>query len=74
MNENPKLRTLPVAPNAQVTLVKLAEDSDADSDPATFDELVTYVASFGDDADAGPFLRLQVHGGVITRIDEQYTP
>ena len=45
LNENSKLRTAPVAATPTVMLVRLSEDSDADLDPGTFEELPAYLAA-----------------------------
>jgi hypothetical protein len=73
-NVNPQLRILPVAADVEVTLIDLGADpaevasswgtllDDLASEPSDHD-LVSY----------NPFW-LEVEGGVVTRIDEQYVP
>lgn len=68
VNENDRLRTLPVADDVDVQLVRLAEDGDAASGPGTFDELATYDATT-----TSPFW-LTLDGGVVVTIEEQYVP
>jgi hypothetical protein len=76
-NVNPRLRTLPIAPDATVTVVRLGEPSGADGVPWTLDELPAHLA-LGTDVPAGrlgsnPFW-LTVEDGVVVAIDEQYLP
>lgn len=77
VNENPRLRTAPVAADVDVALVRLSEDSDADLDPGTFEELPVYLAATPPADSAAlsysPFW-LTLDGGVITAIEEQYLP
>ena len=77
VNANPRLRTAGIAPDATVMLVRLSEDSSADLDPGTFEELPAYLAatppSEGPALSASPFW-LTVEGGVVTAIEEQYLP
>lgn len=79
VNENPLLRTAPVAGEAIVMLVRLAEDSDADLDPGTFDELPAYLAlsapapGDGRALSYSPFW-LTIDAGAITGVEEQYVP
>lgn len=77
LNENPKLRTAPVAATPTVMLVRLSEDSDADLDPGTFEELPAYLAASppgdGGALSAFPYW-LTVTGGTVTAIEEQYLP
>jgi hypothetical protein len=70
-NEDPLLRTLEVAPDAEVGLVFLTEDGDPDVDPATFEDLAGYVAR--DEGRAAVFW-LTLRDGVVTAIEEQYRP
>ena len=77
VNENPKLRTASVAADASVMLVRLAEDSNADLDPGTFEELAAYLAATGPGEGAalsGAPYWITVDAGVITGIEEQYVP
>lgn len=77
VNANPRLRTLPVAPEVTVRLVRLAEDADADLDPGTWDELPAYLSDLEpSDADRlawNPFW-IVVTDGTVTGIEEQYLP
>jgi hypothetical protein len=77
VNDNPQLRTLPVALDATISLVRLAEDADADLDPGTWEELPTYLADLEPpDADRlawNPFW-IVVADGTVTAIEEQYLP
>lgn len=76
VNENTKLRTAPVSASVSVQLVRLADDSDADLDPGTWDELPTYFAAMpGDEGHlaANPYW-LTISGGQVTAIEEQYIP
>jgi hypothetical protein len=75
-NVNPQLRSLPVADDVAVTVVRLGEASGAGSVPSTFDELPAHL-----DDQPAPEGRLAwnpswltVDRGVITAIDEQYLP
>lgn len=72
VNENPKLRTAPVSSGVTVQLVRLADDSDADLDPGTWDELPAYLAQPGIQ-EFSPFW-LTVSGGEVTAIEEQFLP
>lgn len=78
VNENPKVRTLVASEEAQVTLIRLAEDGDADSDPGTFEELGAYLWAQPEVADdvAAPYspFNLVVSGGEIVAIEEVYLP
>ena len=79
-------RTLPVAADVDVALVRLAEDGDADLDPGTFEELPAYFRSSvgGGDTAEGPAegrMRLwsnpfwfTVRSGTVVHIEEQYRP
>lgn len=73
-NVNPRLRTLPVASDVEVTLVDLGADpAEAES---SWTSLLDDLASQPSDHDLvsyNPFW-LEVEGGVVTRIEEQYVP
>ncbi len=76
-NENGLLRTLWVAADVDVQLVRLQGTGSADLKPGTWAELPDYLAD-GLAGDGGslwyaPFW-LTVDGGVITAIEEQYVP
>ncbi len=71
VNANKKLRTGTFAPEATVKLVKLAQDSNADLNDATLQEMDAYLKTV--DRLAVPFW-LTVAGGRITAIEEQYLP
>jgi len=77
LDENPRLRTAPVANDVSVMLVRLAEDSSADSTPGTFEELPAYFAATGPGQgaaiSASPYW-ITIESGVITGIEEQYLP
>lgn len=75
-NENPTVRTAPVADDVVVRLVRLDEDADADLDPGTFAELPDYLAGQPDQNGSiahTPYW-LAFEGGEITGICEQFTP
>jgi hypothetical protein len=76
-NVDPSLRTVPVSADVVVSLVRLAEDGDADLDPGSWEALPDYLSgqtSPDDDRlSSNPFW-LVVSDGVVTRIEEQYTP
>lgn len=75
-NENPTVRTAPVADDVVVRLVRLDEDADADLDPGTFAELPDYLAGQPDQNGAishTPYW-LAFEAGEITGICEQFTP
>ncbi len=69
-NEEPELRAASVSPDLAVWLVRLTEDSSADIDAGTLDELPTYL----DDGGFGSPWWLTFEDGVITEICEQYVP
>lgn len=71
LNENPMLRTGPLTADAQVRLVKLEQDADADLDDATLEELDEFLDSEG--SPTVPFW-ITVSSGEITRVEEQYIP
>lgn len=74
-----RTRTLAVAPDVEVSLVRLAEDGDANLDPGTFEELPAYFRS--DQAAGGRRTHLgsnpfwfTVRSGTVVGIQEQYRP
>ncbi len=71
VNANKKLRTGTITPEATVKLVKLAQDSNADLNDATLEEMDAYLKTV--DRLAVPFW-LTVAEGRITAIEEQYLP
>jgi hypothetical protein len=71
VNANKKLRSGTITPEAGVKLVKLAQDSNADLNDATLDELDAYLKTV--DRLMVPFW-FTVAGGRITAIEEQYLP
>lgn len=77
VNENPKLRTLPVAANVEVTLTtKPGEGSVAEGYSSNVASLSAYLAT---DNEETASLRangfwLHISGGVVVAIEEQYTP
>lgn len=71
VNANKKLRTGTVTPEAPVKLVKLAQDSNADLNDATLEEMDAYLKTV--DRLTVPFW-FTVAGGRITAIEEQYLP
>ena len=75
-NDNPTVRTAPVAADATVFLVRMLEDQDADLDPGTLDELPDYLASQpGADGYASHnHYWLSFSGGSVDRVCEQFTP
>ena len=79
-----RARTLFVAPDVDVALVRLGEDSDGDLDPGTFEELPAYFRSWpaSESGSTGrsetglwsnPFW-LTVRSGTVVGIEEQYRP
>jgi hypothetical protein len=76
VNENPRLRTLPVAGDVQITVLQTA-DSTISPHPITFRELPGYVGP--DQGFATPHLGssvfwLTVRDATVVAIQEQYTP
>ncbi|HEX2148906.1 MAG TPA: hypothetical protein VHI31_01840 [Actinomycetota bacterium] len=71
VNANKQLRSGTLAPEAGVKLVNLAQDSNADLNDATLEELDAYLKTV--DRLMVPFW-LTVAGGKITAIEEQYLP
>ena len=71
VNANKKLRTGTITPEATVKLVKLAQDSNADLNDATLEEMDAYLKTV--DRLTVPFW-FTVAGGRITAIEEQYLP
>lgn len=71
VNANKKLRTGTITPEAPVKLVKLAQDSNADLNDATLEEMDAYLKTV--DRLVVPFW-FTVAGGRITEIEEQYLP
>ena len=75
-NDNPAVRTAPIASDVTVFLVRMLEDQDADLDPGTLDELPDYLASQpGTDGYVSHnHYWLSFSGGSVDRICEQFTP
>ncbi len=76
VNDNPRLRTLPVAADVKVRLVRLHEGRGAELKPGNWEELPAYLAHYPDEAgrlSGNPFW-INVSAGRITGINEQYTP
>lgn len=71
VNANKKLRTGTLTPEATVKLVKLAEDSNADLNDATLEEMDAYLKTV--DRLEVPFW-FTVGGGRITAVEEQFLP
>jgi hypothetical protein len=71
VNANKMLRTGTISPEATVKLVKMAQDSNADLNDATLEEMDAYLKTV--DRLAVPFW-FTVAGGRITAIEEQYLP
>jgi hypothetical protein len=71
VNANKKLRTGTITPEASVKLVKLAQDSNADLNDATLEEIEAYLKTV--DRLRVPFW-FTVAGGRIISIEEQYLP
>lgn len=75
-NENPRLRTVAVAPDVVVTVVWLGSGG-ADSEDIAFKELPEYFAGDADPDDTflwwAPFW-FTVTDGLVTAIEEQYLP
>ena len=79
VDDDERTRTLAVAPDVDVALVRLAEDADGDLDPGTFEELPSYFRS--EPAAGGSQPRLwpnpfwfTVRSGTVVGIEEQYRP
>ena len=76
VNDNPRLRTLPVAGAVQVTVVENSESA-ADADTVAFEALPAYVSTGPMPRDEGmwpnPFW-LTVSDGTIVAIEEQFLP
>jgi hypothetical protein len=76
VNVNPRLRTLEVASDVTVALVRLHEDGDADLDPGTWDELTDYLAVNPPEDDRlswNPYW-VTLEDGIVVAIEEQYLP
>jgi hypothetical protein len=78
VNENGQVRESAISTDARVRLVRLREDSDADLDPATFEELPAYLENSprpeGATAlSANPYW-LTVKDNVVVDLCEQYVP
>lgn len=75
-NENPAVRTAPVAADVVVRLVRIDEDADADLDPGTFDELPAYLAGqpSGDGYISPNPYWLTFDAGEIIGVCEQFRP
>lgn len=76
VNENPRLRTLPVAADVRVRLVRLHEGGGAELKPGAWEELPSYLAHYPDELgrlSGNPFW-ITVVAGRITTIEEQYIP
>jgi hypothetical protein len=71
VNDNPRLRTLPVADAVTVTVLATGEPEPTANSPhpIAFAELPAYVAQFG----AGPFW-LTVNDGNLVAVEQQYVP
>jgi hypothetical protein len=75
VDADPTLWREPVGPGVEVRLVRLAEDSDADLDPGTFEELPGYLAAQTTEGPcAHPPYRITSRDGAIVGIEEQYVP
>ncbi len=74
VNDNPKLRTVPVADGAKIMIYDWSMCCD-DYTSITFDEFAGYIASPTDDfhGTLSPYW-LRVQGGQIVKIEEQYLP
>ncbi len=76
VNDNPRLRTLPVAADVKVRLVRLHEGRGAELKPGNWEELPAYLAHYPDEGrrlSGNPFW-ITVAAGRVTAIDEQYIP
>lgn len=76
VNDNPRVRTLAVAEDVDVQLVRMEETESAELEPGTWEELPDYFAGYA--ADDGtlwysPFW-LTIEGGAVVAIEEQYLP
>ena len=74
VNDNPKLRTVPAADDAQIRVLKWSQCCDVVIG-LTFDEFAGYVAHPTDDfhGASSPYW-IRVHGGEIVSMREQYLP
>lgn len=68
-NESDRLRTAPIRDDAEVSLVRLHEDGNADAGPGTVDELPSYL-----EATSMGVWWLTFDAGEVVQICEQYTP
>lgn len=76
VNVNPRLRTLEVAPDVTVALVRLHDDGDADLDQGTWAELPDYLAVNRPEDERlswNPYW-ITLEGGIVVAIEEQYLP
>lgn len=76
VNVNPRLRTLEVAADVTVSLVRLHEDGDADLGPGTWAELTDYLAVDPPEDDRlswNPYW-ITLEDGIVVAIEEQYLP
>jgi hypothetical protein len=74
INDNPKLRTVPVAPTAKILLLKWSECCDVLVSVA-FDQFAGYLTDPTDDfhGKLSPYW-IRVKGGEIVKIEEQFLP
>jgi hypothetical protein len=74
VNDNPKLRTVPVADGAKIMVYDWSTCCDAYTS-ISYDEFARYIASPTDDfhGTLSPYW-LRVQGGQIVKIEEQYLP
>jgi hypothetical protein len=72
-NENTLMRTYEVGDSAEITVIWMEGEgasADLDPDPISFEELATYVA----DRPGTPPFWIELAGGVVQKIEEQYIP
>jgi hypothetical protein len=74
VNDNPKLRTVPVADDAKISVLKWSVCCDVTVD-LTYDKFAGYVAHPTDDfhGTSSPYW-IRVQNGEIVKIEEQYLP
>ncbi len=70
VNDNPLVRTLPIAVDATLRIVRLGEDASADVSTASLDELPAYLDSTFETTTWW----LTVEEGTVTELCEQYVP
>ncbi len=73
-NDNPRLRTLSLAEDTSVSVVRLGEASGTSNTPWTVEDLPEHLDERRIDGQPSGIFWLTLEGGVVTSIDEQYIP